>query len=487
MAEFKCLSWLLSCTYLICLCNCQDSIVSVIQRLDQFQEELLDNKDDMIRMEKRILNIIDVAKTSLRAELKENIRDQVREAMAEILQGESLQDMVKSQVVSEVWHLKQGYHQMKRQLRHVSRSLKDFQDETGEFHESVLKKADVWNRDNSSDTCVRDKHRLEIELRKCDICAADLQKNIERFIVLNETCQSQISQLKTALAMPASSTAPVNVTSTPKSPVSTTSVTTPSPEEEKSRILIAPGWSGTQHQFRQINIHSNSLSVYQYHTMKYVTSVAYIVKTKKLLIGLANPDKIVSSTLDTSHVTVLREGVETYGMAVDEDRDIVFIATYQPRYSINRMSTQGKDFTAIIDLSKYGSYPFQITLDTRRKRIYGCNEGKLFTVTYDGQGLATLVTGGSLFTVTLDQTAGVLYYNIEKKLMKMTVSTNVSTEVTTLSAVPWNLRLYRDIIYFSSWGSPIVGAVDVTYNNAVCTLQSLFMKGATVLLMCLIP
>ncbi|XP_071093144.1 uncharacterized protein [Haliotis cracherodii] len=487
MAESKCLSWWLSCTYLICVCNCQDSIVSVIQRLDQFQEELLDNKDDMIRMEKRILNIIDVAKTSLRAELKENIRDQVREAMAEILQGESLQDMVKSQVVSEVRYLKQGYHQMKRQLRHVSRSLKDFQDETGEFHESVLKKADVWNRENASDTCVKDKHRLEIELRKSDIYAADLQKNIERFIVLNETCQSQISQLKTALAMPASTPAPVNVTSIPKSRVSTTSVTTPRPEEERSRILIAPVWSGTQHQFRQLNIHSNSLSVYQYHTMKQVTYVAYIAKTKKLLIGLRISDKIVSSPLDTSHVTVLREGVKTYGMAVDEDRDIVFIATYEPRYSISRMSTQGKDFTAIIALSKYGGFPREITLDTRRKRIYGCNQGKLFTVTYDGQGLATLATGSNMYAVTLDQTAGVLYYNIEKKLMKMTVSTNVSTEVTTLSAVPWNMRLYRGTIYFTCYSSPIVGAVDVTYNTVAYTLQSLSMKGARALLMCLIP
>ncbi|XP_071093131.1 uncharacterized protein [Haliotis cracherodii] len=487
MIEFKSLFWLLTCTSLICFCSSQDSIVSLSQKLEQFEEELLDNKVDMLRMEKRVRNTIDVARTSLRSELKENIRDQVREAMAEILQGESLQDMVKSQVVSELRHLKQGYYQMKRQLHHVSRSLKDFQDETDEFHKSVLKKGDVWNRENSSDTCVRDKHRLEIELQKCDVTAAELQTDIKRYMTLNETCQSQILQMKTALDASSLPPAPVNVTTTFRPPVSTTSVTTPRPEEEKSRILIAPGWSVTQHQFRQLNIHSNSLSVYQYHTMKDVTYVAYIAKTKELLIGLRNPDKIVSSPLDTSHVTVLRKGVETYGMAVDEDRDIVFIATYQPRMSISRMSTQGKDFTAIIELSKYGNTPKQITLDTRRKRIYWCNGGKLFTLTYDGQGLATLATGGSLYAVTLDQTAGVLYYSINKKLMKMSVSTNVSTEVTTLSADPRNMRLYRGTIFFSCHSSPIVGAVDVTYNTVAYTLQSLHMKGAGALLMCLIP
>ncbi|XP_071093437.1 uncharacterized protein [Haliotis cracherodii] len=480
MIKFVSLSWLLFSTYITCACSSHDSIVSVIHRLDQFDRKLLFNKMD-------VLDIIDGAKTSLRAELKENIRDQVREVMAEILQGESLQDMVKSQVVSELRHLKQGYHQMKRQMYHVSRSLKDFQDETAVFHDSVLEKANVWNRENLSDVCVRDKHTLEIELHKRNVYAADLKADNEQFVELNETYQFQISQLKTALVVCASSQATKNVNSTPMSPVSTTSVTTPTPEEDYSRILIAPRWSSTLHQFCQLNIHSNSLSVYQYLTMKYVNTVTYIAKTRKLLIGSFSPYGISASTLDTREVTVLREGVRTYSMAVDEDRDIIFIATRQPQYSISRMSTQGKDFTSIIDLSTYGSYPRQITLDTRRRRIYGCNGGKLFTVTYDGQGLATLATGSNMYAVTLDQTADVLYYNNEKKLMKMTVSNNGSTEVTTLTAHPWNMRLYRGTIYYGGHGSSIVGAVNVTYNTVAYTLQSISMKGSHTILLCLIP
>ncbi|XP_071093419.1 uncharacterized protein [Haliotis cracherodii] len=499
MAEFKHLSWLLIWTYLTCVCNCQDSIVSVIQRLDQFEEDLFHNKEDMINMEKRIRNIIVGSKTALRAELRENIWDQVREAMAEILEGESLQDMVKSQVVSELRHLKQGYHQMKRQMRHVSKELKDFQDETSVFHQSVLKKARVGNRDNSRDDCVRDKRRLEIELQKCEVTTADLKADIKRLMTLNETCQFPKQKQKTTFTVHDASPATQNDTSTsgspglttlmttPRLPASTTSVTTQGRQEERSRILIAPRWSSTQHQFRQLNIHSNSLSVYQYLTMKNVLSVAYIAKTRKLLIGLYNPSKIVSSALDTSHVTVLREGVQTYGMAVDEERDIVFMTTEVPLYSISHMSTQGKDFTTIIDLSKYRGIPRQLTLDTRRKRIYGYNGGKLFMVTYDGQGLATLATGSSMFAVTLDQTAGVLYYNNEKKLMKMTVSNNVSTEVTTLTTSPWNMRLYRGTIYYSGLSSPIVGAVNVAYNTSPYTLKSVGMDGVSRILLCLVP
>ncbi|XP_046564194.1 uncharacterized protein LOC124273003 [Haliotis rubra] len=479
MADFKCMPCLLTSISLICFCSGQAMMVSVLYKLEQFEKDLHENRMSMLAMEERILNTIDVVRASLRAELKENIRDEVRKAMVENLQKESLQDMVRGQVSSEVRHLKQGYHQMKRKLHHVSRSFKDFQDETNVLHEFLLTKAEGWK--NSS---VRDNVRLEKELQKC---TADLRTRNEQLEDLNETCQIQLSRLKTAFAVTASSQTTQHLTSTVTPPVSTTPVMTPRPEVKKSRILIAPGWSSTPYQFRQLNIHSNSLSVYPYHTVRYVTCIAYASKTRKLHIASRNPDKIVSSALDTRHVTVLRERVQTYGMAVDEDRDIVFMSTFQPRLSISRMSTQGENFTAIIDLSRYARHPRQITLDKMRKRIYGCDTERMFTVTYDGQGLTTLATGSRMYAVTLDQTAGVLYYGVQKKLMKMTVSNNVSTEVTTLNTVPWNLGLYRGTIYYSGHGSPIVGAVAVTYNTVAYTLQSVSIKSVNTLCMCLIP
>ncbi|XP_067669345.1 uncharacterized protein [Haliotis asinina] len=484
MASLKYLPWLLTCASLICFCCGQGSLVSVLNKLKQFEEDLLDNKMNVLRMEKKVLDTIDVTRTSFRAELKENIRDEVRQAMVAILQGESLQDMVKSQVVSELRHLKQGYHQMKRQFHRLSRSLRDFQDETAAFHESLLKKAEVWNRENSRDICIRDNNRLEKELRDSKVYADGLKEKLED---LNETCQIQLSRLKEAQAVPGCSPTTHRDTSTVSPPVSTTQVMTLSPEEEKGRILIAPAWSSIPHQFRQLNIHSNSLSTYQYHTMKYVTYIAYISKTRKLLIGSRTPDKIVSSTLDTSHVTVLRERVRTFGMALDEDRDIIFISTSLPRHSICRMSTRGKKFTAIIDLSQYGSFPRQTTLDTKRKRIYWCNGEKLFTVTYDGQGLTTLATGNKMYAVTLDQKAGVLYYSVAKTLMKMTVSSNVSTDMTTLNAVPRNVGLYRDTIYYSTYQPTGVGVADLKYNIMAYTLRPISMDKTEALLMCLIP
>ncbi|XP_067670900.1 uncharacterized protein [Haliotis asinina] len=485
MSKVNCLSWLLTCTSLICVCSGQASIVSVIKTLDKFQKEMLDNKVDMIRMEKRILNFIEVAQASLRSELKENIREEVRKAMAEVLQGETLQDMVKGQVVSDVQQLKQGYRQMQGQVDHVSRSFKVFQNETTLFQESILRKADLWNRGNNSEICTRDKQKLETELEKAEITTANLKTNMKLCTALKETCQSQMSQLITNRAVPACSPSSVNATSASIQSVSSSSVTR-SPGKEKSNILIAAYWSRRKYQLLQLNIHSNSLSVYPHLSMKWVICIAYVTKTRKILIGLDRPDKIVSSSLDTRRVKVLRRRIETYGMAVDEDRDIVFISTYYPQASINRMSTQGKHFAAVIDLSKYGRYPKQIALDTRRKRIYGCNNEKLFTVTYDGQGLTTLATGLKMFAVSLDQIAGVLYYNDQNKLMKMTVSNNVSTELTSLDTGIWNLRLYRDTIYYSTDDPLLVGAVQMTYNTVSYTLKSINMTGSG-LCVCLIP
>ncbi|XP_067671350.1 uncharacterized protein [Haliotis asinina] len=477
-------SRVLICTSLICF-------VSVEERLQQLEEDLLDNNGNMIRMEKRIRNIIDAVKTSLRVELKETIRDQVRETMSEIVQGEAFRDMVKSEVVSGLRHVRRGYHRMRRQLHHVSRSLQDFKDETATFHEFALKNVDDWNEQNTSDACAREKHRLERELEKSNVSMAELKKDNEQ---LNKTCQFQ---LKTAV--PVSQGAGLRVNPTSTRPVltklvtttsqllMTASLTTPRQEEEKNRILIASVWSSTNQQFRQLNIHNGSLSFFPYHNMSRVTCIAYSAKTRELLIALYKPDRILASVLDTSQVRVLREGVRTYGMAVDEGRGVIFMGTHYPKYSISRMSQHGEEFNVVINLSMLASYPRQITLDTRREKIYWCNYRNLFTMTYDGQGLSTLARGHRMFSVTLDQKAGVLYYNKKNELMRMTVSNNVSTRVITLPDTPWNMRLYRGILYYGGWITSVLGTVNVTNKTGAYGLESRAIKGLIYPLVCLTP
>ncbi len=149
------------------------------------------------------------------------------------------------------------------------------------------------------------------------------------------------------------------------------------------------------------------------------------------------------------------------------------------------MSTQGEDFTNIVDLSGYGGIPRQITLDTRKKRIYGCNGGKLFTVTYDGHGLGLLVTGSRMHAVTLDQAASVLYYTVQKKLMKWKLSRNLRTEVTRVNVLPWNVEVHRGIIYISGLYPSTIDVV--SYNTGKYSLQSIDLDFLSQVTMCLIP
>ncbi|XP_067664334.1 uncharacterized protein [Haliotis asinina] len=491
---------LLICISLVCCCNCQENFVSVIQRLHQLEEELFHNKADMIRVEKRIRNIIDAVKTSLRVELKETIRDQVRETMSEIVQGETFRDTVKSEVVSGLRHVKRGYHQMKRQWHHVSRSLKDFQDETATFHEFVLEKVDLLNGQNTSDTCANDNFRLELELQTSNVSVTELKHDNERLLELNKTCQFKLSQLKTVLSVSvffeagdlgnSTSTSPAltKLVATTSPPVMTASLKTPRREEEKNRILIASIWSSTNQQFRQLNLHNGSLSVYPYHNLANVNCIAYLVKTRELLIALYNPYRILASALDTNQMRLLREGVGTYGMAVDDGWGVVFMGIFRPKVSITRMSTLGEDFTTVIDSANYGPPPRQITLDTRRKKIYWCNFKKLFTMTYNGEDLTTLATGSFMFAVTLDQTASVLYYSKGNELMRMTVSSNVSTSVNILDDMPLNMGLYRGIIYYSSFSTDaVLGTVNVTHISEAYSLESKRIKGFLNPYVCLIP
>ena len=114
-----------SLTITISMVQCSDEISLVIDKISKLDEELLDMRNnlrnelfsvrnDFSRIEDKIFTTVEFAKISLRSEMKKHIKQQVKEAMVEILHGESLEEIVRSHVVSEVRKLKHGHHQMKR-------------------------------------------------------------------------------------------------------------------------------------------------------------------------------------------------------------------------------------------------------------------------------------------------------------------------------------------------------------------------------------
>lgn len=159
-----------------CPVGCSD-VVSDGDRLDDMEEDMLAMKMDINRIEEKILT----DKIFRGRELRQQIRKQVIAAMSEMLQDGSLKDVMSAQMRQ----MKHNYHQMKRQLIQVTKSFRDFRDETSVFKEAILK------GDNSSTSACKDMARLETELKQTNV-------DIEHMKAESKHLTRELAQIKAA-------------------------------------------------------------------------------------------------------------------------------------------------------------------------------------------------------------------------------------------------------------------------------------------------
>ncbi len=94
--------------------NCQHDIEFVISKIRGIDR-------DISRLQDRFGEDIHFAMATLRSELTQKVSD----AVTQILQGQSVADIVRHQVVSETRHLKHENQQMKRQLLNLRKTVSD--------------------------------------------------------------------------------------------------------------------------------------------------------------------------------------------------------------------------------------------------------------------------------------------------------------------------------------------------------------------------
>ena len=100
----------------------------------------------------------------------------------------------------------------------------------------------------------------------------------------------------------------------------------------------------------------------------------------------------------------------------------------------------------------------------------------------------TSATGSNMWALTLDSTGSFRFYNIWTKLIKMSVSNNVSSEVTTLSATPYTLAYYNNTVYYGGiGGTGIVGAVTLRHDAVSYTLNTQEFKSSHSRLILIVP
>lgn len=289
----------------------------------------------------------------------------------------------------------------------------------------------------------------------------------------NETKVNRRRQGSSPLVIHGASTAATTVAT----PATTSTAIVQSPGryvEVMTRILVVKLESFTVQNPHLIDVHNNAMQVYGYMRTSHISSVTYDSRARSLIFCRHLPKVILSSNLDSFDVKRLRKGVISLGMAVDVDRRLIFLSTFKPRRTISRMSTRGKHFRGIVDLTRHGSFnPYNIAIDTRNKMIYFCkNSDGFWSVGYDGKNLRRIQQTGSSSAVTIDSQRNIVYFSDAERVMKLSLSTNTVTEIMGLSGRIWSMCHVNNSLYVAGY---VGGFIDVIYlgNNVHFNLQTM--------------
>ncbi|XP_071086399.1 uncharacterized protein [Haliotis cracherodii] len=387
------------------------------KEINHLKVELNHLKSDVPGMETRVINKMDILELLLRLDLTEKIVPSYIRS-----QIESLDATVNIHVMSQIRHLKRGYQQMKRQTLSLTRQLREVGQTKTRQPLDTVKDKDACEQQVSelkTELNVTRHHVTHVEkdvsLLKDDVLivirqSADVQAQINEtqrtvetlvkqnvrlrndLIVINASLAEDVQTLgnlhlnyvnKTRdLQTNADRTQPIQhyTPTTPSGRPFSSVATTPTTREfqDKTRILIVRYGSVASQHPHQITIDKNDMKTYPHLYTKYIEAVTYEPVSRRLIFSRMSPPGIFSSRLDVSGVTTLREGIQSYGMTVDVDRQLIFLTTYHPTWTISRMSTFGRNFRGIVNLRYRGSYiPNGIAVDSRKKMIYFCKKGPL--------------------------------------------------------------------------------------------------------------
>lgn len=430
---------------------------------------------EMPLLEERIMSKIELAKTSLRSELQGTIQLLVTQAVAEIIKGTPPNPTVQVKAADATLNLNSPSHPAAGHPTKQPNSTHPDQHEKMEEEPSLKPEKTPSGRKNCTCPSSREEEAEEVlkpenappgrknmtcpsyreeeaegvlkELRECRMRACHVEEKLRLLLSeMNQTCSEHHSYNRSTTEANATS---VFTSSTPSAvpPGLVTTAGGTLPKVNTSIFIAKTPSSGKQ--FGQLRIQDNSYELYPYIGWQIVTAVAYVKKLNRLLIGSYNPNSIITSKLYTFKVRTLKEDVECYGMAVDDERDAIFMTTQNPIASISRMTTRGRRFKVIIDLSTYDRHPLRIAVHPRDKRIFANTNDKIFTVGYDGRDFVTLVRGRSMHSLTLDSTGNILFFNDDTRLLKMSISRHLTSEVTTFGSSPWDLIYYKNTLYYS--------------------------------------
>ncbi|XP_071112235.1 uncharacterized protein [Haliotis cracherodii] len=528
------------------LANGQENIAPVIDLIALTEKEIKNLKVEVQHIETKVINKMRLLNLILRTELIEKIvpayvHSQIEASWTQVLRERSIDSMVNSHVVSQMRQLKQEHQQMKRQIRSLSGHLQTVEN-TGHRHppdKSVLRDSTahqhnvfqtdlnktnimisslqqyvtsltdhvaMLNHSCQTQATEREKEsavdKIEMKLDHLETGKGRLGREFDRLnksyavdmeVVENshqEYINTKESPEKETRGVSVNGTQELVLTSPPVSP--STSVRTTSPTSHRSkdmtRILVVQRYSNSTIA-KQINLQTHEMTTYQYLDLSNIRAFASDPVSRRLIFSIDSSDGIFSSALDAYSftLTTLKAGIRSYGIAVDVNRRLIFLTkVFRARATISRMSIWGNKFRNIVDVTELGSNsPLGIAVDTRRRMIYFCNYDALWSVSYRGKNVHRIKAGKNILGVTVDCVSNILYFGEGKKVMRLSLATNVITEIREVSGFIFNIIFHNNSLYIVTF---LESGVDIIHLNDEPDVHfNLEQVKYTYNVMCLLP
>lgn len=218
--------------------------------------------------------------------------------------------------------------------------------------------------------------------------------------------------------------------------------------ETRSRLLVVSATGTYPVDSREIFLYNKSTEDYPYIGGKslHVSAIEWVSKLRSIVVAVKTTQEIRSYRIDSSEYTTLRKGVDANAIAVDEGRQLIFLAITNNKAKVYSLDIKGKRFKEV-QSSKNGQFSklSAISLDTAHRTIYACDHSNIISTSYDGNGYRR-------FKYVLGVVIGPerqLFYSSRDTIMRVNLSSKAATSMGRIPFDPYSLHYYANDIYIS--------------------------------------
>ncbi|XP_071086904.1 uncharacterized protein [Haliotis cracherodii] len=229
------------------------------------------------------------------------------------------------------------------------------------------------------------------------------------------------------------------------------------------RLLLTLSSINNIRQFHQLPL--NSGSEYEYPFIKdpkRVRAIAYIPSLKRIVVDMELSPLLVSFALDSYDKVVLKRGLHTNTICVDDGEKLVFVHVLRsPFRGIWRVSADGRDVKNIQNFR--GESVTTFSIDCRNSRFYIFKFSGIYSSQYDGSDMTPFLMNVFSRIALIDHVNQELYYYRIKDgvVLKISVSDKTATSMISVPYTVSALAQYGSDMYISFFNTEKIGVLNL--------------------------